>query len=153
MAIIGLGHLQRALSEALGPSLEPRAEQMEELRLFLTSEAGELARVLLRQRNVLEEDFTPEDRDNALGSFLVAYAQLSTLTEGTLRFDPEVWVAPESPSALLARAVTFANEEFPAIRFSRVVTCLSRACGLRRERSIEIFTDSVAWVVQQAGGA
>ena len=127
-----------------------RKNTPEDLRLALIGVLGLLAN-LLRKHDSLK---TPDVVD-AVGRVGILYIALCSITDPG---QPLVWGgAPEddpipttqAQSHMLARVLECAREEFPRIRFYRVVRCLCAACEATPDQVVGIFIRAIDEVIHR----
>jgi len=155
---VNITSIQRELAlwgERFYDPLTPTPEDVVEvLRLGVLEEVGELARVLCKRRQKTrgmdDNNAFIQARNQELGDVLVYFTRLCAVLQPDR---PISWqegvVVPSSNTSSyhLVQVVMFSQEEFPALRFSRVVEHLSSATGLHPQDILRVFAERAGQVM------
>lgn len=122
-----------------------RSNTPEDLRLALLVAVGTLA-VGLRKGNLL-------NMENLIGEVGLLFVAICSATDPG---DHVVWnSAPDDqaislpPSACLSRVIELSREEFPRLRFYRMVRYLGAACGMQPDNVVKTIIASIQDIVRR----
>lgn len=119
----------------------------EPFRLRFVHVLGELSEALLCSE-------PPSNQDALIGEVGIVYLLISSaaapesfVTWPLTSDDP---VTPANASAMMAKVLDCAREDFPHIRFFRVVRCLAVACHKKPEEILTSFERAIDLIIRQS---